>query len=246
MTPGPEQRTGERLDRVGCFVGVDEVEGVAADEIVGLVPEPARRLRTHVGHRTRSVGDDDELRRALTIARKRAARLSDCRFASTRSVWSCTTQMTPSSERLHAALVRAHDAVDEQLVLVADARAGRARAIERTHRDVGLTRRQQIADAAALERRTVHPVPAEVTTLAVEQEHQPARAPYQRPDERIGVLPEIRHTGISASSAASERVKTGASERLAARLARFGCGRRTRRGGSRLCRHRSCRCGPPR
>ena len=49
----PRERTGERLDRVGCFVGMDEVEGVAADEIVGLVPEPAHRLRADVGHRTR-------------------------------------------------------------------------------------------------------------------------------------------------------------------------------------------------
>ena len=91
------ERTGECLDRVRGFIGVDEIEGVTADELVGLVPEAAHRLRADERHRTGSVGDDDELRRTLDDRAKRAARLSDWRFASTRSVWSCTTQMTPSS-----------------------------------------------------------------------------------------------------------------------------------------------------
>ena len=86
-------------------------------------------------------------------------------------------------------------AVDEQLVLVAGPRAGREGRLQRAHRDVGLTGRQQIADAAfPSSERPVHTVPAEVTALAVQQEHQSARAPHQRPNERIGVLPEIRHT----------------------------------------------------
>ena len=101
---------------------------------------------------------------------------------------------TVGAERFHAALVRAHDPVDEQFVLVTGPRTGHEGRLQRAHRDVGLTGWQQVADRVPLEERSVHTVPTQVTALAVQQEHQSVGAPNQRPNERIGVLPEIRHT----------------------------------------------------
>ena len=48
FTPGPDNEPRERLDRVGCFVGMDEIERVATDELVGFVADAARRFRADV------------------------------------------------------------------------------------------------------------------------------------------------------------------------------------------------------
>ena len=93
FTPGPESEPAQCLHRFGRFVGMEEVEGVAADQLVGLVTDATRRLRADVGDRTRSVGDDDELRRAVHDRAGTCRALERCRFASTRSVMSCTTQI---------------------------------------------------------------------------------------------------------------------------------------------------------
>ena len=190
----PRQRSAQRFQRFGCFVGVQQIERVHADQLLGVVADAARRFRADVRDRSRPVGDDDELGRVVhDRPEPRRVRQGVAMCVGAFGHVLHHRDREPVGNGFHAALIRAHHAVDLVLVLVCGSGAARERGLERAHRGLRLIRRQRVSDAARREPRTVEPVPAEEAALVVEQEHHPARASHQGPHERIRMPPEISH-----------------------------------------------------